>query len=76
MKKESAHERVVAAAGDGWAVGGNFFASIMSGFLLGFLGDKWLGTDPLLVVTGIILGSISGFYSMYHWSKEQEKRGR
>lgn len=76
MSRESAHRRVVEAAGDGWAVGGNFFASIMSGFLLGWLGDKWLGTDPFLVVMGIILGSITGFYSMYAWAKEQEKRGR
>ena len=76
MKKESAHERVVAAAGDGWIAGGNFFASIMTGFLLGFLADKWLGTDPTLTVIGIILGSISGFYTMIAWSKEQEKRGR
>jgi F0F1-type ATP synthase assembly protein I len=42
-----------------------FFGSIMSGLLLGYLGDRGLGTYPLLVILGIIAGSIVGFWRMW-----------
>jgi F0F1-type ATP synthase assembly protein I len=54
-----------------------FFASVMSGFLLGFLADKWLGTDPLLVVIGIVAGSATGFWKMWQIAKRQDdQQGR
>lgn len=54
-----------------------FFATIMSGFLLGFLADRWLGTDPLLVVIGIIAGSVTGFWKMWQLAKRQDdQQGR
>ena len=52
--------------------GGTFFGSILSGSLLGYLADLWLGTDPWLVVTGIIVGSYSGFMRMWELSKQME----
>jgi F0F1-type ATP synthase assembly protein I len=42
-----------------------FFGSIMAGFLLGALADRLLGTYPVLVVIGIIAGSIVGFWRMW-----------
>ena len=36
--------------------------SIVSLLLVGWLLDRWLGTALWLVVTGIILGTIVGFY--------------
>lgn len=76
MEPESPHRAVVRAVDEGWVTGGGFFASIMSGFLLGYLGDRWLGTDPWLVVSGIVAGSISGFYQLYDYAKRSEQRGR
>ena len=59
------HRGATSAVSDGWVAGGSFFGSIMAGTLLGWLGDLWLGTDPWLVVSGIVAGSVNGFYRMW-----------
>jgi ATP synthase protein I len=38
------------------------FGAVVSGLLLGWLLDRWLGTKPWLLVAGVTLGSIAGFY--------------
>ncbi len=70
---DSVHRRVsehVAAGVDSTA----FFGSIMAGLLLGFLGDKVLSTYPLLVVLGIIAGSIIGFWRMWTIATRDDAR--
>jgi F0F1-type ATP synthase assembly protein I len=56
----------------GWVASGAFLGSILSGALLGYLADRWLGTEPWLVVIGIIVGSYSGFMTMWKYSKHME----
>ena len=72
MKPDRIPESEVTSSAEGWVAGGAFFGSILSGTLLGYLADLWLGTDPWLVVTGIILGSYSGFMRMWELSKQME----
>ena len=60
------------SAAEGWVASGSFLGSILSGFLIGYLLDRWLGTDPWLVVIGIVVGSYSGFVRMWHYSKRME----
>jgi ATP synthase protein I len=62
----------VTSSAEGWVSGGAFLGSILAGTLLGYLADLWLGTDPWFVVTGIIVGSYSGFVRMWHLSKQME----
>ena len=38
------------------------FSSVISFCGVGWLLDRWLGTRPWLLVTGIVLGAIAGFY--------------
>lgn len=76
MKHETSHQHVGRAVSQGWLQGGSFTASILSGTLLGYLADMWLGTDPWLVVAGILLGSYSGFMNMWHYSKKMEEAER
>jgi ATP synthase protein I len=38
---------------------------IIAGALLGFLGDRWLGTSPFLLITFLVLGTIAGLRSVY-----------
>jgi ATP synthase protein I len=76
MKHETSHQHVGRAVSEGWLQGGSFSASILSGTLLGYLADMWLGTAPWLVVVGILLGSYSGFMNMWHYSKKSEEAGR
>ena len=61
----TAHRGVTSAVADGWVAGGSFFGSIMAGTLLGWLADRWLDTEPWLLVAGITVGSASGFYRMW-----------
>jgi ATP synthase protein I len=74
MKKQSTHQQVTQAVNDGWIAGGSFFASILSGFLLGYFADKWLGTEPWLVILGIVVGAYSGFLRLWHHAQREEKR--
>ena len=39
-------------------------SSIAVGLLFGYWLDKWLGTDPWLLITFLLLGIFSGFYSL------------
>ena len=58
--------------GRDYIVAGDFFGSIMAGFFLG-LGADWLfGTSPALTVSGIIAGSITGFYVMFRALKAMD----
>ncbi len=39
-------------------------SSIAVGLLIGYYLDKWLRTDPWLLITFLLLGIVSGFYSL------------
>jgi len=53
-----------------WSNSGDVFGSILAGLLLGLLGDWVFGTDPWLVVIGVVAGFTVGFWRMYERSKE------
>ena len=76
MRDETINQSVGRALGDGWSRSGAFVGSIISGTLIGFFADRWLGTEPWLVIVGILLGSYSGFMNMWRWSKEMEEGER
>lgn len=46
-------------------LGFQFAAAIILFLLLGKWLDDKLGTDPWLLVAGVIIGAAGGFYSMY-----------
>lgn len=76
MKYETTTQQVNSAVNEGWVQGSSFVSSILAGTLLGYLADWWLGTDPWLVVTGVLLGSYSGFLHLWRWSREVEDARR
>jgi ATP synthase protein I len=45
-----------------YAAGINLFASVIALAGLGWLLDRWLATAPWLLVTGVVLGAVVGFY--------------
>jgi ATP synthase protein I len=49
-------------SGIAYAAALSLFAAVVSGLLLGWLLDRWLGTKPWLLVAGVTLGSVAGFY--------------
>lgn len=72
MKQDTTTGQIGAAVNDGWMKAGSFLNSILAGALLGYFADRWLGTEPWLVITGIVLGSYSGFLRIWALLKEQD----
>lgn len=70
MKQDSTTKQVHSALNDGWMHGGSFLSSVLAGTLLGYFLDRWLGTDPWLVVIGIVVGSYAGFVRMWVYMKQ------
>jgi ATP synthase protein I len=76
MKQETKHQQVGRALDEGWLRGGSLFGSLLAGTLLGYFADKWLGTEPWLVIVGIVLGSYAGFMKLWHYSKQMDDDAR
>jgi ATP synthase protein I len=49
-------------SGIAYAAALTLFASVVTLCGIGWLLDRWLGTKPWLMVAGLVLGSITGFY--------------
>ena len=41
-----------------------FSSNILGGILVGYLLDRWLGSDPWLTITGIVLGLVSAIIGL------------
>jgi len=76
VKRETTTTQVASAVNDGWIEGGSFLSSILAGTLIGYLLDQWLGTEPWLIIVGIVAGSYSGFMRVWHYSKRIEEDPR
>lgn len=78
VKQDSTTQQVNSALSDGWMQGGSLLSSVLAGTLLGYLADLWLGTEPWLVVTGIVVGSYAGFMKIWTYMKslDDDPRGR
>jgi F0F1-type ATP synthase assembly protein I len=70
VKQDTTSQQVHSALNDGWMRAGSFASSIIAGTLLGYFADRWLGTDPWLVVVGVVVGAYSGFMKMWQYMKE------
>ncbi len=49
-------------SGIAYAAAFNLFVSVVGFSGVGWLLDRWLGTAPWLLVTGLVLGAVAGFY--------------
>lgn len=62
-----------------FSVGTVITSNIVGGVIAGYFLDRWLGTDPWLVVTGVVLGTIGAFVWLYRMMvriSEPEDGGR
>ena len=57
-------------SGLAYAAGLTLFASVVSVGAIGWLLDKWLGTQPWLLVVGIALGSAVGLIEFVRLSSK------
>ncbi|MFH2107703.1 MAG: AtpZ/AtpI family protein [Chrysiogenia bacterium] len=56
------------------SVGLMFPASILVGFTIGYLLDKWLKTDPYLTIIFIIYGILAGFFNLFSVTRSHEPK--
>ena len=80
MEERSVTSEVAGAANEGWGTSA-LIGSVLSGLIIGYLLDRWLGTDPWLTIGFVILGSYSGFRRMWQYAnivgeRQEEERRR
>lgn len=63
-EKEEARENAEVArkSSMAYAAGLVIFTSVLAFLGIGWMLDRWLGTDPWCLIVGILLGSAVGFY--------------
>ena len=57
-------------SGFAYAAGITLFASVVSFCGIGYLLDRWLGSEPWLLVVGIVLGSAVGLFEFIRLSSK------
>ena len=62
MKSEDDQSETNRKSGLAYAAGFSLFSAVLAGLIAGWLMDRWLGTRPWLLVAGIVLGAVVGFY--------------
>ena len=56
--------------GFAYAAGITLFASVAAFCGIGYLLDRWLGTEPWLLIAGIIVGSAAGLFEFVRLSSK------
>ena len=62
MAVDSDNEETNRKSGIAYGAALVLFSAVISFCGAGWLLDRWLGTKPWLLVTGIVLGAAAGFY--------------
>jgi ATP synthase protein I len=57
-------------SGLAYAAAFSLFSAVVAGLIAGWLMDRWLGTRPWLLVAGIVLGAVVGFYQFIRVSSK------
>jgi ATP synthase protein I len=70
VKSEDDQQEINRKSGLAYAAAFSLFAAVVAGLVLGWLLDRWLGTQPWLLLTGIVLGSAAGLYEFIRSSSK------
>ena len=57
-------------SGLAYAAAVSLFTAVVAGLIVGWLLDRWLGSAPWLLVTGIVVGAVAGFYQFIRISSK------
>jgi ATP synthase protein I len=57
-------------SGLAYAAAFSLFSAVVAGLIAGWLLDRWLGTQPWLLIAGIVLGAVAGFYEFIRVSSK------
>ena len=73
MKSENDQQEVNRKSGLAYAAAISLFAAVVAGLIVGWLLDRWLGTQPWLLVVGLVLGAAAGFYEFIRAASKLSK---
>jgi len=62
VKSKDDQQETNRKSGLAYAAAFSLFSAVVAGLKDGWLMDRWLGTRPWLLVAGIVLGAVVGFY--------------
>lgn len=65
-RDEAERRRLMRLAG----AGVEFFSVILGGSVAGWLGDRWLGTTPVLTLIGVGIGFAAGLFMLVRMLKQ------
>lgn len=49
----------------GYRIGTELVVATLIGAGLGYLLDRWLGTNPWFLIAGVLIGTVAGFLNVY-----------
>jgi ATP synthase protein I len=70
MKSEDDQQEINRKSGLAYAAAFSLFTAVVAGLIVGWVLDRWLGTRPWLIVVGIVLGAVTGFYQFIRVSSK------
>jgi ATP synthase protein I len=70
VAKEENSEETNRKSGLAYAAAFSLFTTVVAGLIVGWVLDRWLGTRPWLLVSGIVLGAVAGFYQFIRISSK------
>jgi ATP synthase protein I len=70
VKSENDQQETNRKSGLAYAAAFSLFTAVVAGLIAGWLMDRWLGTRPWLLVAGIVLGAVAGFYQFIRISSK------
>jgi ATP synthase protein I len=70
VKSEDDQQETNRKSGLAYAAAFSLFSAVLAGLIAGWLMDRWLGTRPWLLVAGIVLGAVVGFYQFIRVSSK------
>jgi ATP synthase protein I len=70
VKSEDDQQETNRKSGLAYAAAFSLFSAVVAGLLAGWLMDRWLETRPWLLVAGIVLGAVVGFYQFIRVSSK------
>lgn len=76
MESKEPRDSFVVAWGLYGAIGFQLAATVIGGLLLGHWLDTRWSTTPWLTLTGLVVGSIGGFYNLIRLSRWKEERNK
>lgn len=71
--KKGDKQQIYAAFSLVGTIGVSMAATVAVGLFLGRLADRWLNTSPWATIIGIILGMVTGLWTMYKRVSEIER---